>query len=41
MLFELTGKRSTTEMDMRELERVFERFKLLQGLEEARRDSSE
>jgi hypothetical protein len=41
VLPELTGKRSTTEMDMKELERVFEHFKQLQGLEEARRDSAD
>jgi hypothetical protein len=36
ILLELTGRRSTTEMDMKEVERVFEHFKELQRLEEAR-----
>jgi hypothetical protein len=35
LLLELTGKRTTTEMDMKEIERVFERFKELQGQEDA------
>ncbi len=35
LLVELTGRRSTTEMDTKELERVFERFRELQGEAEA------
>jgi hypothetical protein len=35
ILSEITGKSSTTEMDNDELERVFKRFKYLQGLAEA------
>lgn len=37
LLFELTGKRSTTAMDMKELQRAFERFKQMQGLRESSR----
>lgn len=35
ILVEITGKNSTTEMDIDELERVFKRFKQMQGLAEA------